>query len=217
MNVTKLRADTPGCASLVHLDNAGASLMPGPVLRAITAHLDLEASIGGCEAESEASVQIAAAYEDVAKLLGTSASNIVFSGHATASFVAALSAVRFSAGDVLLTTRNDYVSNQIQHPHPGDWPSRYRRPRAGPDLRTGGACFGHCPEGVTWRVPHLPASVVVKVLETVSGAEREPRDRVDVEAHLEATRTAVAKIVEVQGAIRIGHGLDEAGHPRRRA
>ena len=115
MNVAKLRADTPGCANRVHLNNAGASLMPGPVLDAITAHLDLEASIGGYEAESEASAEIAAAYEDVAKLLSTSAANIAFSGHATASFVAALSAVRFSPGDVVLTTRNDYVSNQIQY------------------------------------------------------------------------------------------------------
>ena len=115
MNVTKLRADTPGCANRVHLNNAGASLMPGPVLGAIRAHLALEASIGGYEAESEASVEIAAAYEDVARLLGTTASNIAFSEHATASFVAALSSVRFSAGDVVLTTRTDYVSNQIQY------------------------------------------------------------------------------------------------------
>jgi selenocysteine lyase/cysteine desulfurase len=99
----------------VHLNNAGASLMPGPVLGTIRAHLALEASIGGYEAESEASLEIAAAYEDVARLLGTAASNIAFSEHATASFVAALSSVRFSAGDVVLTTRTDYVSNQIQY------------------------------------------------------------------------------------------------------
>jgi len=89
--------------------------MPSPVLDAIRTHLDLEASIGGYEAESEASAEIATAYEDVANLLGTAPSNIAFSEHATASFVSALSAVRFSAGDVVLTTRNDYVSNQIQY------------------------------------------------------------------------------------------------------
>ena len=115
MNVTKLRADTPGCANRVHLNNAGASLMPAPIVDAITTHLDLEASIGGYEAELEAAAEIGAAYENVAGLLGTSGSNIAFSEHATASFVAALSAVRFSAGDVVLTTRNDYVSNQIQY------------------------------------------------------------------------------------------------------
>jgi len=89
--------------------------MPGPVVGAIRAHLDLEVSIGGYEAESEASTEIAAAYEDVAQLLGTSASNIAFSEHATAAFVSALSAVRFRADDVVLTTRTDYVSNQIQY------------------------------------------------------------------------------------------------------
>ena len=99
----------------MHLNNAGASLMPAPIVDAITTHLDLEASIGGYEAELEAAAEIGAAYENVAGLLGTSGSNIAFSEHATASFVAALSAVRFSAGDVVLTTRNDYVSNQIQY------------------------------------------------------------------------------------------------------
>ena len=89
--------------------------MPRPVIEAITAHLDLEVSIGGYEAEAEAADQIGAAYEDIASLLGTSSSNVAFSEHATASFVAALSAVRFSSGDVLATTISDYVSNQIQY------------------------------------------------------------------------------------------------------
>ena len=35
--------------------------------------------------------------------------------HATASFVTALSSVPFESGDVLATTRQDYVSNQIQY------------------------------------------------------------------------------------------------------
>ncbi len=39
----------------------GVSLMPGPVLGAIGAHLDLEASIGGYKAESEAPSEITAA------------------------------------------------------------------------------------------------------------------------------------------------------------
>ena len=91
MNITGLRADTAGCANRVHLNNAGASLMPAPVVDAIRAHLDLEASIGGYEAQSEASAGIGAAYESVANLLGTSPSNIAFSEHATASFVAAYS------------------------------------------------------------------------------------------------------------------------------
>lgn len=115
MDVQRLRAETPGLANRVHLNNAGASLMPSPVITAIRDHLDLEASIGGYEAAAEAASAIEETYQDLATLLGTSPDRIAHTEHATASFVAALSSIRFESGDVLLTTRNDYVSNQIQY------------------------------------------------------------------------------------------------------
>ena len=115
MNVAALRAETPGVEHRVHLNNAGASLMPTPVLDAVRDHIDLEARIGGYEAAAEARDAIERSYDEVAKLLGTSADRIAMTEHATASFVTALSAVPFQRGDVLLTTRNDYVSNQIQY------------------------------------------------------------------------------------------------------
>ena len=115
MNVEALRADTPGLAHRVHLNNAGASLMPRPVIDAIRGHLDLEATIGGYEAADAASAEIQAAYEAVARLVGTSPDRIAMTEHATAGFVTALSAVPFRQGDVLVTTESDYVSNQIQY------------------------------------------------------------------------------------------------------
>jgi len=115
MNISGLRAETPGCAHRVHLNNSGASLMPLPVIEAIQDHFDLETRIGGYEAAAEAAPAIAGAYESVAALLGTGTENVAFTEHATASFVQALSAVPFQPGDVLLTTRHDYVSNQIQY------------------------------------------------------------------------------------------------------
>jgi selenocysteine lyase/cysteine desulfurase len=99
----------------VHLNNAGAALMPRPVVDAVIGHVELEARIGGYEAEAERRPAIEAAYEDVARLLGTSADRIAFMEHATAGFVAALSAIPLRAGDVIATTRHDYVSNQIQY------------------------------------------------------------------------------------------------------
>ncbi|MEQ9399668.1 MAG: aminotransferase class V-fold PLP-dependent enzyme [Longimicrobiales bacterium] len=110
-----MRADTPGCAHRNHLNNAGSSLMPAPVLAALQDHVRLEAEIGGYEAAAAAAEGVAGAYRSVAALLGTSPDQVAFTEHATASFVAALSAVRFRPGDVLLTTRNDYISNQIQY------------------------------------------------------------------------------------------------------
>ena len=114
MEIERYRSDTPGCSHRVHLNNAGSGLMPSPVINAITSHIKLESEIGGYEAQDAQSDAIAAAYRSVANLLGTTADNIAFTENATASFVQALSAISFESGDVILTTRNDYASNQIQ-------------------------------------------------------------------------------------------------------
>jgi len=115
MNVDELRADTPGLQHRIHLNSAGASLMPTPVIDAVQGHFRLEAEIGGYEAADEAADAIEAAYVDVATLLGTAPERIAMTEHATASFVAALSAIHFEPGDLIVTTRHDYVSNQIQY------------------------------------------------------------------------------------------------------
>lgn len=115
MDLDRLRAETPGCAHRIHLNNCGASLMPAVVVDAVHAHLDLEAHIGGYEAAAEAASDIEAAYGSVADLLATHSGNVAFTEHATAAFVQALSSVPLDRGDVLVTTRHDYVSNQIQY------------------------------------------------------------------------------------------------------
>jgi selenocysteine lyase/cysteine desulfurase len=115
MDIEALRRDTPGLQHRIHLNSAGASLMPQPVIDAVRDHFELEVHIGGYEAADEAAEAIEGAYASTAELLGTSPGNIAFTEHATASFAAALSSVRLSAGDVILTTRHDYVSNQIAY------------------------------------------------------------------------------------------------------
>ncbi len=109
------RRDTPGCERCVHLNNAGASLMPRPVSDAVRAHLELEAEIGGYEAADAAADQVAATYVALAQLLGAAPHNLAVVENATAAFALALSAFDFQRGDVILTTRNDYVSNQIMY------------------------------------------------------------------------------------------------------
>lgn len=113
--IAAYRADTPGLAHRVHLNNAGASMMPTPVIDAIVGHIGLEAEIGGYEAADAAADAIAQAYADTASLIGSPPDRLAMTEHATASFVAALSSVPFQSGDVLVTTRHDYVSNQIQY------------------------------------------------------------------------------------------------------
>ena len=114
MDIQRLRADTPGCHERVHLNNAGSALMPLPVVRAIQDHIALESRIGGYEAQAARQDAIQAAYLAVADLIGAKPANIAFTENATASYIQALSSTRLERGDVILTTRNDYASNQIQ-------------------------------------------------------------------------------------------------------
>jgi selenocysteine lyase/cysteine desulfurase len=114
MDIQRLRAETPGCAERIHLNNAGAALMPEPVIGALQDHVELESRIGGYEAEELRAPEIGAAYRSVARLLGTESRNIAFTENATVSNLQAISSIPFAAGDLILTTRNDYASNQIQ-------------------------------------------------------------------------------------------------------
>lgn len=113
-DIDQLRADTPATArGLVHLNNAGASLMPLPVLRAIESHLELEVRRGGYEAADVAEDQVVATYADIARLVGAQPRNVAIVENATVAFAQAVSAFDLHRGDVVLTTRNDYVSNQL--------------------------------------------------------------------------------------------------------
>ncbi len=112
-DVDRLRAETPGCAHRIHFNNAGAGLMPIPVLAAMIGHLELEARIGGYEAADARADAVADFYDATGELLGCAASNVAFTANATDSFSRALSSIPFEPGDTILTTEDDYVSNQI--------------------------------------------------------------------------------------------------------
>ncbi len=113
LDLQALRGDTPGIARGIHLNHAGASLPPAAVHQAIQDHLALEIAMGGYEAEAAAQEEIAAAYSAMETLLGATPGSVAFVENATVAFSQALSAIRFRPGDVLLTTRHDYVSNQL--------------------------------------------------------------------------------------------------------
>ncbi len=112
-DLARWRADTPGCTARVHLNNAGAGLMPQPVLDVIVNHLHREAEIGGYEAADEVASHVRACYEAIARLVGAVPRNIAIVENATVAFSQALSAFDFRPGDVIVTTRADYPSNQL--------------------------------------------------------------------------------------------------------
>ena len=114
--LAKWRADTPAAdAGRIHLNNAGAGLMPLPVMKAIEDHFKREMTMGGYEAADAASTEIEETYDHLAKLVGTQSRNIAVVENATVAISQALSAFDFKAGDVILTTRSDYISNQLMY------------------------------------------------------------------------------------------------------
>lgn len=108
-----LRNDTPGVSHRNHLNNAGSALMPKPVLKAITDHLNLETEIGGYEAAWQEADRIKGFYTSTAQLLGCDSHNVAFMNSATDAYNKALSSINFGTDDYILTTENDYTSNQI--------------------------------------------------------------------------------------------------------
>lgn len=109
------RRDTPGCQGRIHLNNAGASFSPVTVVEAELAHFRREQEIGGYEAAEEAAGRLREAYENLGRVLGCAARNVAVVENATVAFSLALSAFDFEPGDRLVTTRNDYTSNQIMY------------------------------------------------------------------------------------------------------
>ena len=69
-DVARARAETPGCEHVTHFNNAGASLMPLPVLDTVLAHLRDVALHGGFEAAEAAETALERVYHGAAALLG---------------------------------------------------------------------------------------------------------------------------------------------------
>jgi len=113
--VRQWREDTPGCANQIHFNNAGAGLMPRDVLDVMVTHLNREAKFGAYESADDAEGAVAEAYASVARLLRAQPRNIAVVENSTVAFFQALSAFDFKPGDVIVTTRNDYVSNQLAY------------------------------------------------------------------------------------------------------
>ena len=113
--LTRWRADTPGCERLVHLNNAGAALQPEAVRQAILGHFQLEHEIGGYEAAEARADALRQAYEAIGGLIGAAGRNIAMQQNSTVAFSQAFAAFDLRAGDLILTSRADYASNQIMY------------------------------------------------------------------------------------------------------
>jgi cysteine desulfurase/selenocysteine lyase len=113
LDIAAIRADTPGCQSVVHFNNAGASLMPRPVYQAVTDHLALELTRGGYEAAAVVQEKIDSFYPAVATLLNAKPTEIAYVENATRAWDMAFYAIPFEKGDRVITHRSEYGSNYL--------------------------------------------------------------------------------------------------------
>ena len=112
-DLERVRRETPGCADVLHLNNAGAALMPQPVIDACRRHLELEATIGGYEAADAAAPAIEHTYAAIARLLNARSEEIAVVDSATRAWNMAFYGLPLAEGDRILTAEASYASNFI--------------------------------------------------------------------------------------------------------
>ncbi len=111
IELARLRQETPGCRTVTHLNNAGASLSPQPVIEAVARHLVDEQSMGFYEAEDAARPALARFYASIATLLNCGVDEIAYCENSTRAWDMAFYSVRLERGDRILTCQTEYASN----------------------------------------------------------------------------------------------------------
>ena len=111
IDIDAVRADTPGCGEVIHLNNAGAALASKPVLSAVIDYLETEARVGGYEVATSRAEDLNRVYDAGALLLGCKPGELAYSQSASQAWFTALSVVPLEAGDRVLATSAEYQSN----------------------------------------------------------------------------------------------------------
>lgn len=115
MNIEQLRADTPAVAQLIHFNNAGAALMPAPVIETMTRHIQLEANLGGYEAAGRQSANLENVYGAIGRLINAQPDEIAVIENATRAWDMAFYSLPLQPGDVVLTSTTEYAGNYIPY------------------------------------------------------------------------------------------------------
>lgn len=111
--VDQWRQDTPGIREWIHFNNAGSALPPQAVTQVMLDYLTYESWRGGYETARERTAELKAFYQAVSQLVNIMPDQVAYAYSATHAYARALSSIPFKPGDTILTSTNDYVSNQL--------------------------------------------------------------------------------------------------------
>jgi len=114
-NVAEERNQTPAVKSLIHFNNAGASLMPNVVVEGMKNYIDSEVSQGGYETARDFAKELDLFYDHTAKLINSGSNEIAFVESATVAWQRAFHSIPLEKGDVIITCVSEYASNYIAY------------------------------------------------------------------------------------------------------
>lgn len=112
-DITTIRQDTDLSANCIHFNNAGGSLATRAVTQAMINYLTKEAQLGAYETAQLQSEALKGFYQNLASYLNCQPHNIAYATSATTAFNRGLDAIDWQDGDIILTTKSDYVSNHL--------------------------------------------------------------------------------------------------------
>jgi cysteine desulfurase/selenocysteine lyase len=109
--VQQYRAATRGTASLIHFNNAGASLPPDVVLNTMIDYLKEEAACGGYETEAKYHADLQNTYDLIARLINADRDEVSIVESASVGWGLAFNGIDFKPGDEIITSEMEYVTN----------------------------------------------------------------------------------------------------------
>jgi cysteine desulfurase/selenocysteine lyase len=113
IDVLKARAETPAAENGIYLNNAGCSLMPGPVIDAVQGYFALEARTGGYPTMMQEAKKIDAVYTSIASLINAKPKEIALMSSHGVAWSSVFYGLSFKEGDRILTSRSEYGANYV--------------------------------------------------------------------------------------------------------
>ena len=113
IDIEKIRAETPGIDFSTHLLACGSSLMPQRVVDVILEHTQLEALMGGYEAEAKKIDDLNKIYDVVAEHIGANSNEIALMENSTVAWSHAFYALPLKSGSRILTSEAEYAANYV--------------------------------------------------------------------------------------------------------